>query len=77
MKVQIVETIEITDEQRFKLGALLSEKVKPKRQATRDEIKKFAWLRGSSWHDALESEWDSVFGEEEEPVEELDLGDLI
>jgi hypothetical protein len=54
MKVNIYETVEISDEQRVSLAVVLDEgEVKPKRQATRDEIKAFVWKHGEQWEDVL------------------------
>lgn len=65
MKVNIYETVEVTDEQRVKLGALLDGKLKPKRQATREEIKAFVWENGESWEKELTNWYRSVFEEAE------------
>lgn len=74
MKVNIYETVEITDEQRVKLGAVLDGKVKPKRQATRDEIKGFVWTHGQDWETALSDAWREEFdkpeGTDAEPADE-------
>ena len=57
MKVNIYETVEISDEQRVTLANVLDQKVnKPKRQATRDEIKAFVWEQGSGWDRSLADE---------------------
>lgn len=63
MKVNIYETVEISDEQRVQLGAIIDGKVKPKRQATRDEIKAFIWEHGSDWETALSEAFSSFTGE--------------
>lgn len=65
MKVNIYETVEITDEQRVKLAAVLDGRLKPKRQATRDEIKAYVWERGSSWEKELAYDFRHDFEEAE------------
>jgi hypothetical protein len=65
VKVNIYETVEITDAQRVTLGALIDGKLKPKRQATRDEIKEFVWEHGREWEQELAHWYTSVFEEAE------------
>lgn len=67
MRVNIYETIEISDEQRVKLGAILSGSAKPKKQATRDEIKQYAWSQGSDWDSVLEADYKATFEAPTEP----------
>jgi hypothetical protein len=55
MKVQVVETVEVTDEQRYALGAVLDWQVKPKRMGSRAEFKTFVWEHGSGWAAMLDS----------------------
>lgn len=50
MKVQILESVEVTDEQRYALAAMLDGK---KRLATRVEAKDFIWRHGSNWANVL------------------------
>lgn len=57
MKVNIYETVEVTDEQRVKLGAVLDGRVKPKRQATREELKSYIWEHGQSWETELSNDY--------------------
>lgn len=86
MKVNIYETVEVTDEQRVQLGALLDNQIKPKRQATRDELKEFIWTHGVDWDQELTDRYSDEFHESNtEPDEDLvgeassddDLDDLI
>lgn len=79
MKVNIYETVEISDEQRVQLAVVLDEgKVKPKRQATRDEIKDFIWSEGESWATALADQYNEALadaGAEPEPEDERESVD--
>lgn len=69
MKVNIYETIEISDEQRLDLANVLDGEVnKPKRQATRDEIKEFVWTHGASWDSVLVKEAILLAGGDPEPT---------
>lgn len=80
MKVSIYETVQVSDEQRVMLGAVLDGTVKPKRQATRDELKAFIWEHGSGWEADLADTHSGVFGGGDEPEVEPDDGgddDLI
>ena len=72
MKVNVYETIEISDEQRVQLGAILDGRVKPKRQATRDEIKSFVWDRGSSWAEDLADDYRHDFEDADADVVDAD-----
>jgi hypothetical protein len=54
MKVNIYETVEVSDEQRIQIADLADRKVS-KRQATREEIKDFIWTEGSGWELSLEA----------------------
>jgi hypothetical protein len=77
MKVNIYETVEVTDEQRVQLGALLDSQLKPKRQATRDELKEFIWTHGVDWDQELTNRYSDEFHESNtEPTPEPDE-DLI
>lgn len=75
MKVNIYETVEISDEQRVQLGALLDGKVKPKRQATRDEIKTFVWEHGQDWEVELADRYADEFHAANDPEPEAADGD--
>lgn len=63
MKVNVYQTVEVTDEQRVMLGALIDGATKPKRQATRDEIKEFVWENGANWEVELTDLWTTRFEE--------------
>ena len=77
MKVNIYETVEISDEQRVQLGAVLDGRVKPKRQATREEIKSYIWDRGSRWDSELADDYRHDFEEAETGSQEAtDLAEL-
>lgn len=79
MKVNIYETIEISDEQRVALARQIDGEDAKKRQATRDEIKEFVWEQGSDWAEALsdgdtrpsEPDEDLIGGEDEDDLEDL------
>lgn len=74
MKVNIYETVEISDAQRVELANVLDGKInKPKRQATRDEIKTFIWDEGNGWEKVLAdlvNELAAETGTEAEPEDE-------
>jgi hypothetical protein len=53
MKVNIYETVEISDEQRVAIAAILDDVGAKKRQATRDEIKAYVWEQGANWEYVL------------------------
>ena len=72
MKVNIYETVEVTDEQRVAIARELDGDGAKKRQATRDEIKAFIWTEGKNWA--------NVFAPAGAPVEEdedIDGEDLL
>jgi hypothetical protein len=85
VKVNIYETVEVSDEQRVQIARLQDGDGAKKRQATRDEIKTFVWEEGSNWEDALNGEPDvpvdepepepdeDLLGETDEPIDDLDL----
>lgn len=75
MKVAIYMPFEVSEEQRLQLGAVLSGKTKPKRAATRDEVKAYAWEHGSAWAEDLATEYTEAFpngaeDDEDEATEE-------
>jgi len=76
MKVNVYQTIEVSDEQRVQLADVLDGKTS-KRQATRDEIKEYAWSHGASWSDDLVESWNAVFGDPDSDSDEPDLDDLL
>lgn len=53
MKVNIYETIEVSDEQRVEIARKIDDNGAKKRQATRDEIKAYVWEHGSGWAEDL------------------------
>ena len=75
MKVNIYETIEISGEDRLRLGAVLSGQQKPKYNATRDEIKQFVWENGEGWEDALTEAFNEKFSAPEEEDDADDYAD--
>lgn len=86
MKVNIYETVEVTDAERYAMGAFFDGPDAKRRQATRDEMKEFIWIYGKGWKAALTGEpqgqdavddpdgtfVDDIIGSTEE-----DLSDLI
>lgn len=62
MKVNVYETVEVSDQQRIMIAQLLDEKLTPKRKATRAEMKTFVWDQGSEWATALTEFWANRFG---------------
>lgn len=66
MKVNVYQTVEVSDEQRVMLGALIDGVTTPKRQAARDEIKEFVWENGADWEVALTELWTQRFDETED-----------
>lgn len=75
MKVNIYETVEVSDEQRVQIARLADGDGAKKRQATRDEIKAFVWENGSTWDMTLRDLINQ--GGTEEPEADEDLADLI
>lgn len=56
MKVNIYETVEVSDEQRVEIARRIDDAGSKKRQATRDEIKSFIWEHGARWESVLSGE---------------------
>lgn len=77
MKVNVNEQIEISDEQRFMLGAVLTGQQKPKYFAKRDEIKSFVWEHGANWASDLEDAHADRFQAERPVLAEDDVDDLL
>lgn len=75
VKVNIYETIEVSDEQRVALARRIDGDGAKKRQATRDEIKAFVWEHGSSWADVLEGGSPEPTAAEDEDLLGTDDGD--
>lgn len=67
MKVTVHQTVEISEEQRLQLGAVLTGKIKPKHWATRDQIKEFLWEKGEGWAVELAELYSAAFETTEEP----------
>lgn len=74
MKVNIYETIEVSDAQRVALARQIDGDGAKKRQATRDEIKEFVWQHGIRWEDVLEGRENPQSEDEPETDEDL-IGD--
>lgn len=66
MKVNIYETIEVSDEQRVALAREIDGDGAKKRQATRDEIKEFVWTEGRNWAQVLDGSDPSTTEDEDE-----------
>jgi hypothetical protein len=49
VKVNIYETVEVSDEDRAKIAAQIGQKT-----ATREDLKMFIWSYGSNWRDRLD-----------------------
>lgn len=72
MKVNIYETVEVSDEQRVEIARHIDGDGAKKRQSTRDEIKAYVWEHGSRWAEVLDGSL--------EPQDEVDedlLGDTL
>lgn len=69
MKVNIYETIEVSDQQRVDIARHIDGDGAKKRQATRDEIKLFVWNHGLAWDVALLGDVDAA----PEPEVDMDL----
>lgn len=76
MKVNVYETVEVSDEQRVEIARQVDDVGAKKRQATRDEIKAFVWEHGSRWEDVLsgEEQQEDLLGTDED---EPSLDDLL
>jgi hypothetical protein len=77
MKVQVSNTIEVSDEQRVQLGAVLNGSLKPKRWGNRQEFKDLVWQEGQNWPHALADLYAELADPdtEKEPEEDLLGGD--
>lgn len=71
MKVNIDQTIQVSDEQRQAIARQIDGEGAKKRDATRDEIKAFIWRHGESWETALDRDVDDA------PEPDPELSDLI
>lgn len=73
MKVNVAIQINITDEQRVMLGALLTGRMKPKYYATRDDVKEWVAKHGEeAWATDLEDAFEDRFQAEPEVEVEVD-----
>lgn len=68
MKVNIDQTVEVSDEQRKLIAETIDGEGAKKREATRDEMKAFIWQHGEHWADRFFS------ADQLEPDEDL-IGD--
>lgn len=78
MKVNIYQTVQVTDTQRKELQAVLTGS--PTRQvASREDIKEFLWQHGAGWATALAAQYAEVPDEtpDETPDEGYALEDLL
>lgn len=75
MKVNIDQTLEVSDEQRKQIAAYIDDAGAKKRDATRDEMKQFIWSHGERWEDVLSGNSESE--EDAEGDVEADGMDLI
>ena len=72
MKVNVAIQVNISDEQRVMLGAVLTGRLKPKYYATRDDVKEWVAEHGqSAWATDLEDAFADRFQAEEAPDEDL------
>lgn len=53
MKVKVSETVEVDDEQRKQIAAVIDGGEGKKRDATREEMKDFIWAKGEHWETHL------------------------
>lgn len=78
MKVNIDQTIEVSDEQRVAIARQIDGDGAKKRDATRNEMKEFIWSHGSNWVESLDVETTpaptTIDVTHQEPDEDL-LGD--
>lgn len=65
MKVAVYETMEISDEERVAIAALLDGDGAKKRKASAGEMKAWLWEQGANWRSALGT------GDVSEPDEDL------
>jgi hypothetical protein len=80
MKVNIDETVDVSPSQRQQIAAVIDGRVKPKRDATREELKRFIWGEGTTWDIALADQFmeledrlsDTVPGPASDNVDSLD-----
>jgi hypothetical protein len=75
VKVNIYETVEVSDEQRVEIARHIDGDGAKKRQATRDEIKAYVWEHGSRWAEVLDGSLEPRDGDA--PEDEDLLGDTL
>ena len=72
MKVNVPIQIEISDEQRVALGAVLTGRLKPKYYASRDDVKKWVAEHGElAWATDIEDAYEDRFQAEPANAEEV------
>lgn len=88
MKVNIYETVQVSDEQRVQIACVNDDAVS-KRKATRDELKAFLWENGADWEQVLRDVYSELSGEDLAATDDADapgtdgedadedLGDLL
>ena len=76
MKVNIDQTVQITDEQRVQMANVLDGRV-TRRQATRDEMKDYIWTAGKHWEGTLQEDFDGLTGDDSTVDETADDEDLL
>lgn len=69
MKVNIDQTIEVTDERRKQIALAIDGPGSKKRDATRQELKDFLWNNGAEWETYLDQVLDADESEEREEPE--------
>lgn len=77
MKVNIYETVGVTDEERFLIAAFYDGEGSPRRQASRDEIKEFVWSYGRNWLEELlnfSRKWPQTDDDPANPAEAEETG---
>lgn len=73
MKLNIDKTLEVSDLQRVQVAVIVDGgKTKPKRQATRDELKAFVWKHGEQWEEVISGLYASFTAEPQLPASETE-----
>lgn len=76
MKVNVYETVEVSDQQRIMIAQVLDEEL-TKRKASRAEMKTFVWDQGSEWASSLTHIWAERFGPGGAPTAATDEDDQL
>jgi hypothetical protein len=76
MKVNIDQTVQITDEQRVQMANVLDGRI-TRRQATRDEMKDYIWSAGKGWENELNEDFLGLSGDDTTVDETADDEDLL